>query len=201
MVAQAGSTSSSAAITTCAVVRDQVEQRAEAIDGKQLGDVGPVLVGGGRDLRQLAVLGRELGGGRDLDPLGLAQAALGERGEPAQRLDLDVEQVDADGTLLGRRVDVEQPAADRELAALLDLVDALVAGRDEVDGGLLEVEQVADFEREACGRSSGSGTFSDSATALTITTGCSLPAGVSVSASSAATRRPTRCGGGVRCDS
>ena len=75
--------------------------------------------------------------------VGLAEAALGEGGEPAQRLDLDVEQVDADGALLGRRVDVEQAAADRELAALLDLVDALVAGGDEVQRGLVEVEQVA----------------------------------------------------------
>ena len=101
------------------------------------------------DLGQLAVLGRELGGGRDLDAVGLPQAALGEGGEPAQRLDLDVEQVDADRALLGRRVDVEQAAADRELAAVLDLVDALVAGGDELLGGLVEVEQVADAQHEA----------------------------------------------------
>ena len=69
--------------------------------------------------------------------------------EPAQRLDLDVEHVDADGALLGRRVDVEQAAADRELAAVLDLVDALVAGGDELLGGLVEVEQVADAQHEA----------------------------------------------------
>ena len=79
----------------------------------------------------------------------LAQRALGERREPAQRLDLDVEQLDADRALLGRRVDVEQAAADRELAAVLDLVDALVAGRDELEDGLVEVEQLADLEREA----------------------------------------------------
>ena len=90
------------------------------------------------------MLGGELGGGRDLDRVGLAQRALGEGREPAQRLDLDVEQVDADRALLGRRVDVEQAAADRELAAVLDLVDALVAGGDEVGGDLVEVEQVAD---------------------------------------------------------
>ena len=45
--------------------------------------------------------------------------------------------------VLGRREDVEQAAADRELAAVLDLLDALVAGGDEVGGALVEVEQVA----------------------------------------------------------
>ena len=133
--------------------------------------------------------------------VGLAEAALRERGEPAQRLDLDVEQVDADGALLGRRVDVEQAAADRELAAVLDLVDALVAGGDEVGAVSSRSSRSPLRSVKPCGRRLGSGTFSLSATALMTTTGCSEPGGVSVSASSAATRRPTRCGGGVRCDS
>ena len=180
---------------------DQVEQRAEVLDRQQLGDVRAVLVGRG-DLGQLAVLGRELGGGRDLDAVGLPQAALREGGEPAQRLDLDVEEVDADGALLGRRVDVEQAAADRELAAVLDLVDALVAGGDELLGGLVEVEQVADLAaRSRAGAASGPGPSRRARWREITTTGCSEPSGVSVSASSAATRRPTRCGGGVRCDS
>ena len=140
---------------------DQVEQRAEVLDRQQLGDVRAVLVASARDLGQLAVLGRELGGGRDLDAVGLPQAALGEGREPAQRLDLDVEQVDADGALLGRRVDVEQAAADRELAALLDLVDALVAGGDEL---LARSRRGRAGRRRCsmkpCGRSFGSGTFS-----------------------------------------
>ena len=129
---------------------DQVEQVAEAVEREQLGDVR-ALVGllERGDLGELAVLGGELGGGRDLDELGVAERALGEGGEPAQRLDLVVEQVDADRALLRRRVDVEQPAADGELAAVLDLVDAVVARGDEVGGGLVEVEQVADAEREA----------------------------------------------------
>ena len=46
-------------------------------------------------------------------------------------------------------IDVEQAAADGELAAVVDLVDALVAGGDEVGGRLLEVEQLADAQREA----------------------------------------------------
>ena len=181
----------------------EVEKRAEALDGQQLGDVGPVLLGlQRRDLRELAVLGGELGGGRDLDLLRLAERALRERREPAQRLDLDVEHVHAHGAVLGRRVDVQQPAARRELAALGDLVDALVAGRDELGHALVEVQQLADAQRKERGRSAGSGTFSLSATAETTTTGapCS-PCCACSSASSAATRRPTRCGGGARCDS
>ncbi len=89
------------------------------------------------------MLGRELGRGRDLDLLDIPERALGERREPAQRLDLHVEHVHPHGALLGRREHVEQPAAQRELAALLDLVDALVAGVDELRGALLEVEQLA----------------------------------------------------------
>ena len=131
-------------------VGHQVQQLAELPHGQQLGDVRAlvgVLERG--DLRQLAMLGRELGGGRDLDHVGVAERALGEGREPAQRLDLVVEEVDADGALLRGGVDVEQPAADRELAAVLDLVDPLVARRHEVGGRLVEVQQLADAQREA----------------------------------------------------
>ena len=131
------------------VLRGEVEEGLEPVDGEQLRDVGPVLgVLERGDLRELAVLGGELGRGGDLDAVGLPQAALRERREPAERLDLDVEHVDADRALLGRRVDVEEAAADRELTAVLDLVDALVAGRDEVGADLVEVEELADPERE-----------------------------------------------------
>ena len=91
----------------------------------------------------------ELGGGCDLDHLGIAERALGERREPAQRLDLVAEQVDAHGPVLGRREQVEQAAADRELAAVLHLVDAFVAGRHEVGRGLVEIHQVPGAQREA----------------------------------------------------
>ena len=112
----------------------------------------------------------------DLDRVGLPQRALGERREPAQRLDLDVEQVDADRPVLGGRVDVEDAAAHGELAAVLDLLDALVAGGDELAGDLVEVDEVALAQvTKPCGRSSGSGTFSLSATAETTTTGGSAP--------------------------
>ena len=127
-----------------------VEQRVEAVGRQQLGDVG-ALVGVGQrgDLGGLAVLGRQLGGRRDLDGLELAERALGERREVTQRLDLDVEQVGADRVVLGRREDVDDAAADRELAAVVDLLDALVARVDERDRELVEVDQVALGDREA----------------------------------------------------
>ena len=57
---------------------DQVEQRVEAVDRQQLGDVGPLVLAGDRgDLGQLAVLGGELGRGRDLDRVGRRRASAG----------------------------------------------------------------------------------------------------------------------------
>ena len=107
------------------------------------------LVGRGGDLGQLAVLGAELGRRRDLHPLGLLERALGEGGEPGEPLHLDVEELAAHGALLGGRVDVEDVAAQRELAAVLHLVDALVAAGHELVGGLVEVEQPALLDLEA----------------------------------------------------
>ena len=98
--------------------------------------------------RDAAVLGRELGGGRDLEALERVERALGEGREGAQRLDLDVEELDADRALGGRAEEVEQAAADRELAAVLDLRDALVAHLDERCRALLEIQQPAHLERE-----------------------------------------------------
>ena len=90
--------------------------------------------------------------GVELDPLGLAERALGEGREPADRLDLVAEQLEPRGAVLGRREDVEDVAADRELAALLDLVGALVAGLDQQLGDVAEVDLLA-----ACGARSPPG--------------------------------------------
>ena len=76
------------------------------------------------------------------------ERALRERREPAQRLDLDVEEIDAHGAILGRRVDVQQAAASGELAAIINLIDALIAGGDELGHALVEVEQLADAQLE-----------------------------------------------------
>ena len=132
------------------VLGHELQQRMEVLDRQQLGDVGPVgLLLERGDLGQLPVLGRELGGGCDLDHLGIAERALGEGREPAQRLDLVAEQVDAHGTVLGGREQVKQSAADRELAAVLHLVHALVSGGHQVQGGLVEVDQVTGAQLEA----------------------------------------------------
>jgi hypothetical protein len=131
------------------VVGREVEEGVEAVDREDLGDVGALAVLAGRaDLRELAVLGGELRGGRDLHPVDLAERALGERRELPERLDLDVEQVDAHGAVRGGREDVEDLAADGELAAVLDLVAADVAHRDELLGDLAEVDQAALLDRE-----------------------------------------------------
>ena len=203
------------------VLADQVEQRAEALDRQQLGDV--------RALAALAVLALAAARPRSSSPATAASSrcssassaagaistsctsperALRERREPAQRLDLDVEHVDAHGALLGRREDVEQPAAQRELAALLDLVDALVAGARRARAAHSSRSSSSPTRSvNECGRSAGSGTFSDSATALTTTTGRPVlaPAPSPLGAAAASRARPcagpTRCGGGARCDS
>ena len=126
------------------VLRQQVEQLAEAVHRQHVGDVRALrLLARGRDLGELTVLRSKLRRGRDLDRLRLLERALGEGREPGEPLDLDVEQLAANGALLGGRVDVEDVPADRELAALLNLVDALVAARDELRGRLVEVDEAA----------------------------------------------------------
>ena len=117
------------------------------------------------------MLGVELGGRRQLDPLGVAERALGEGREPAHRLDLVAEELDPHRPLLGRREDVEDAAADRELAALLDLLDPLVAGarrgrRRPRRGRSPRPCAIA----KPAGRSEASGTASASAVALATTT-------------------------------
>ena len=152
------------------VVADQLQRRAERVHGEQLGDVGPLpvartsrsgsdsgysgtfgVVGVACEFRQLAVLERQLGGRVELDPLRLAERALGEGREPADRLDLVAEQLQPRGPLLGRRKDVEDAAADRELAPLLDLVGVLVAGLDQELGDVAEIDLLAAVKDEPLG--------------------------------------------------
>ena len=143
------------------------------------------------------MLGVELGRGRQLDPLGVAQRALGEGREPAHRLDLVAEQLDPHRALLGRREDVEDAAADGELAALLDLLDPLVAGGDEVAGDRAEVDLLAAGEREAGGAQRGVGNRLGQRRGAGDDDRVARSAR---SASRASIRSPTRCGGGVTCE-
>ena len=131
-------------------VRHELEQLAEAVHREHVGHVGALLgLAAGGDLGQLPVLGAQLGRGGDLHPLGLLERALGEGGEPGEALDLDVEQLAAHRALLGGGVHVEDVAPDGELAAILDLVGALVAAGHEPRGHLVEVEQAALLDLEA----------------------------------------------------
>ena len=82
------------------------------------------------------------------------------------------------------------PTADRELAALLRLLDPLVAGEREALGQLLDARLVADARRIVSGRRLPGGTPSAAPSADAQT---SPPA---ASTSSARARSPTRCGGG-----
>ena len=132
------------------VARHQREQLAKAVHGEQLGHVRTLRRAlGRRDLGQFPVFGADLRGRRDLHVLRLLQGALGEGREEREALDLHVEELAAHRALLGGRVDVEDVAADRELTALLHLVDPLVAACHEPVGGLVEVDQLALLEGEA----------------------------------------------------
>ena len=128
---------------------NQLERRAEALQRQQLAQVRPLALVLEGQLRQLPVLRGELRGGRELHPLGVIEGALSEGREPADHLDLVAEQLQPRGPVLGGPEDVEDPAADRELPALLDLVDALVSGLHQPIGDLVQVDLGAALEREA----------------------------------------------------
>src|SRR5919201_1646780 len=116
---------------------NQVEEGPEPVDRQDLAHVGALCLSLARgQLGKLAVLRAELRGGRDLDRFGLAQRALRESREPPKGLDLVTEQLDPYGALLGCRVHVEDPSANRELAALEHLLLARVAQLDQPLEGL-----------------------------------------------------------------
>ena len=103
------------------------------------------------ELSQLAVLERELGGRVELEALGLAERALGEGREPADRLDLVAEELEPRRPVLGRAEDIEDVAANRELPPLVDLLDPLVAGLDEQLGDVADINLLPLVEDEALG--------------------------------------------------
>ena len=79
------------------------------------------------------------------------QRALRERREGADRLDLVAEELDAERLAAGRREDVDQAAAHRELAAVVDALDALVAGERELLGEAFDADLEAGRELERLG--------------------------------------------------
>ena len=83
------------------------------------------------------------------------EGALREGREGADALDLVAEELDAERLAAGRRVDVDDAAAKRELAALLGLVDALVAGEGDPFGEGVDSRLVAGLDQDWLGASSG----------------------------------------------
>ncbi len=82
----------------------------------------------------------EFGEGEEEDVVDGRLGALGFGIEAADGLDLVAEEVDADGTVLFRGVDVEDATAEGDLAGHFDDIDAGVADFEEVvDNGVGEV--------------------------------------------------------------
>ena len=160
--------------------RDRRAPRAPAL----LPVVGPEV-----DLDELAP---PLGGRDRSSPASTgAQRALRERRERADLLDLVAEELDPERLAAGRREDVDEPAAHRELAALLDPLDPLVAGGGELLGERVDPGLVA--RRDAKRR----GPLARPAARLrrrAVADAQTSPPRSSTA--SARARSPTRCGGG-----
>ncbi len=115
------------------------KQRREgfhALHRNAAGDLGQHVAGRRHVLLQLGGLGhdggrdQQLAAGRGLDlrrRLGIERALVGDR-EEAHGLDLVAEEVDAHRVGVGRREDIEDAAAHRELAAVGDHVDPRIGG-------------------------------------------------------------------------
>ena len=82
--------------------------------------------------------------GSSSSPVELSVRALRLRVEAADAVDLVVEQVDAQRRFAAHREDVEQRAADREIARLVPPGDAGVAGAVSRSRNVLEIELLAD---------------------------------------------------------
>ena len=124
-------------------------ERLHALDG----DAGGHLVG---ELEQLRVRLPELGGTtayvvgeqqlaarRGPEPLHGLEGALVGHGERPDLLDVVAPELHPEGMLLGRREDVDDATADRELPAPLDHVDARVRRLGEASHDVLERPGVA----------------------------------------------------------
>ena len=107
-------------------------------DDGQLGGPGAHLVGE-----------QQLAAGRRPQPVvGDLEAALVGDLEVAHLLDRVAPQLEPQRVLLGRREDVDDAAADREVAALLDQVDPGVGGGDEPGEQVVEVDLVTGPHRD-----------------------------------------------------
>ena len=104
-----------------------------------------------RKSRIESALERKLAGWQQFEALELVAGALRLRVEAAHAVDLPVEEVDAQRQVAAHRENVEQRAADRELAGFADLRHARVAGRRQSQAECLEVEFLADAQRERVG--------------------------------------------------
>ena len=124
-------------------VRRPVERRHEVVWDRH----GLALLAQRRLLQVEAALGRRI----DVRALDLVQRALRERRERAHRLDLVAEELDSQRLAAGRREEVDQAAADREVAALLDAVDPFVAGERKLLGQRLEPRLLAGREPDRGG--------------------------------------------------
>ena len=89
-----------------------------------------------------------LGGGVDGRLVHRPERPLRERRERADRLDLVAEQLDAQRVAAGGREDVDDPAADRELAAFLHPLHPLVARQGQLLGEAVDPRLVADGQVE-----------------------------------------------------
>jgi hypothetical protein len=76
---------------------------------------------------------------------------LRERGERSDLLDVVTEELDAQRLATGTREHVDEPAADRDLPALLDALDALVPGKRELLDEGVEVSRVLGRQTDRVG--------------------------------------------------
>jgi hypothetical protein len=91
-----------------------------------------------------------LGGGIDQRRLDRVECALRERRERAHLLDLVAPELDPERLTARRREDVDEPAADGELAALVGTLHALVAGQRERLRQLFQAQLLAGSHTDGC---------------------------------------------------